>query len=80
MSRTFSDDFYKSQKFHENYAHRAYMNDDPLMLRYHTEVLESQQKFKRPLYQVEKQIIFLNVFKIKLIKDEISKAAKTKKY
>lgn len=78
MSRTFSDDFLKDQKFHEHYAHKAFMNEDPLMLRYHTEVLESQYKFKRPLYKVEKQIIFFNVFKIKLIKDEICKSSKTK--
>ena len=69
MDVKFSDYFFNSQKAHSLHALNAAKNNDHLKMRYHEEVIYQQKKHKRVLSRVEKQIIYLDIHKIKIMRE-----------
>ena len=69
--------FYDSQKAHNDLIIKNYKKGDGLTAIYHNTVYEQQEKQQRVLSNVEKKIIYLQVFKAKLMKEEKYDASKS---
>ena len=69
MGLKFSKYFYDSQKAHEQHAFNAMKKDDHLLFMYHNKIIEEQKRKERVLARVEKQIIYLEIHKGKIMKE-----------
>ena len=69
MGIKLSQYFYNSQKAHEDHAFNAMKQNDHLKFMYHNAVIEEQKKQERVLARVEKQIIYLQIHKGKIMKE-----------
>ena len=62
--------FSNSQFSHLRLAIEAYLRGDGLTAIYHNAVYEKQLCYKRVLSQVEKKIIYLETFKVKIMREQ----------